>query len=322
MKRAVLSLMVILAAAAAACDDPTTVPTDAPMARAGEATCRPIEGPGTISEPGFWCLARDIELSGPRVAIRISSSNVTLDLGDHSIRCTGCSTNERAVGIEVDAVSNVLVRDGSISGFYQGVLVQDPAGAGEGYSKLASDSLDAPTSVVIEHLKILQSGFRGIRADGRCMRIQGNTISDTRLPVPGNHFVMGIEVYGPGAIVEGNVVFDTHGTGAGEGVGVAVSDFGSGSVVRGNRISNAARSDQGDYGIWVGGATSARIMDNFITNFLHGIAFSSSTSGFYGGNAVANADVPYLVSSDSVVRAGDSFETAMREPRAVLTPAR
>lgn len=119
----------------------------------------PIYGPPgqslpiTISSPGHYYLARDINASGD--AINITSSNVTLDLNGHTI--TGPLT---AYGIHAtSSVANVRVTNGTIVGFFYPVYVQGSA---------------APLSWQVDHLRI--SGFHGV---AQVITIYGQSGADT-----------------------------------------------------------------------------------------------------------------------------------------------
>jgi hypothetical protein len=67
----------------------------------------------TISRPGFYRLGDDINV-GSGNAITITASNVTLDLGGNTVSTTAAGTG---IGVFVNGVSGVEVRNGKIGGF-------------------------------------------------------------------------------------------------------------------------------------------------------------------------------------------------------------
>ena len=73
---------------------------------------RPLRRPIVIDRPGKYVLQQDIWAE--ETAILIRSSHVTLDLEGHSIWGAGA---RRGVGIQVDGVFSVAIRDGALSRF-------------------------------------------------------------------------------------------------------------------------------------------------------------------------------------------------------------
>ena len=91
-------------------------------------TCIPITaediGPFgfTISSPGKYCLTENIVCAGASPVIIISSNNVTLDLGDHTID----GDNIGRTGVCVNNANNVIVKNGKIiKGAHSGLVIND-----------------------------------------------------------------------------------------------------------------------------------------------------------------------------------------------------
>jgi hypothetical protein len=81
---------------------------------------RPITRATTITESGSYVLVHDIELGTPGTAITIAASNVSLNLNGHALVGPG---NKQGVGIGIEGVSSVSVRNGTIVSFGTGVRI-------------------------------------------------------------------------------------------------------------------------------------------------------------------------------------------------------
>lgn len=106
-------------------------------AQEGRKRLIPLGSTIVISEPGHYFLDRDISsISG--TAIRITSSDVTVDLNGRSVQGPGGKVGQ---GIEITGVSGVRVMNGSIANFAFGVVV------------------DSSTNVLLKGLSIRAQGL-------------------------------------------------------------------------------------------------------------------------------------------------------------------
>ena len=150
--------------------------------------------------------------------INIAASNVTLDLGGHTITGpapVGAGSVVRGVGV-LQSRAGVTVRNGVIRGFDQGVDVHPGA-----------------TGTVLTGL-ILDGNSTGIRINtgAATSRVTDNIIINTTQ-------FSAIQMGGNGHVVENNAFF------AGNGAGIFLS--GNNNVIRGNKMS-----DMGQNGISIG----------------------------------------------------------------------
>jgi len=84
------------------------------------AGARPVTKPTTITESGSYVLLRDIALGEAGTAIVIAADNVSLNLNGHALVGPG---NKQGVGISIEGVSSVRIRNGKIIGFGTGIRV-------------------------------------------------------------------------------------------------------------------------------------------------------------------------------------------------------
>lgn len=83
--------------------------------------------PYTISGPGFYYLGKNLTHIGTTHAITVAADNVTLDLMGFSLTHTGAVGTER--GIYMNNRANVEIRNGTVSGFYEGIRENNGAGS-------------------------------------------------------------------------------------------------------------------------------------------------------------------------------------------------
>ena len=94
------------------------------LSRAGDSVAQDsvtkiISLPYTISAPGEYEVTGDLTVNGTD-GIDVKASNVTLDLGGFSITQLGSAG--ATVGVNDSSSDNVVVENGTISGFNRGVL--------------------------------------------------------------------------------------------------------------------------------------------------------------------------------------------------------
>ena len=243
--------------------------------------------PVRIDRPGRYILTNDLDFaSSTGAAIQIAASQVTIDLQGFSIRCTSDASDRLSIGIETDQQFGILIRNGTLDGFYAGVWLRD----------VSADGRYVPTfgQHRVEGLIVRNSTFRGIRVEGRACIIADNQIVDTggSTAYP-NAYSFGIEVIGPATTIRGNTIVDTVSTG-GEAVGISISSNGMASIIENNIIYNTQQTPSRSIGVWIGGDSCATIVGNQITNFDWGIAGSSPTRWAYRDNCLMGCVVPVL----------------------------
>lgn len=267
-------------------------------------SCTPVSSlPWVISQPGTYCLTKNLMNRTNLNAITIDASDVLLDLGTFRIESYNKKESNRSFGIFSLNTRNVTIKNGTIVGYMYGIYLSDSLGSDADVSSFSGGHL-------IENMTITGSFFRGIRIEGVANKVQNNTISGiggcTVFP---NALVIGIETVGPGAQIEHNVITEIHGTGTGESVALSFSNNSSGSSATSNIINNELLNQniaQGnEFGIWVGGnqhyQSNVYLRENNISDVNCGIAFSSPTTGWYSNNTV-NRVYPcdYVISSKTV----------------------
>ncbi len=170
------------------------------------ALCLPAQTPGmrligsptTIDQPGSYALTNDLFVPGSvGVGIAITASDVTLDLGGHSITAPG---NLSGAGVRITGAQNVTVRNGNIVNALMGAVVMNSANVRlEGLSIRATGlppsapppeigiMLVQTRNAVVTNNMIFNAALgifvRGSRSFGN--RIEGNTITGTTAGVFG-----------------------------------------------------------------------------------------------------------------------------------------
>ena len=92
--------------------------------------------PTTITVQGIYCLTGDLATSMTSgLAIDIQTNNVTIDLNGWKLGGLAAGAGTGTVGIFAWARKNITIRNGTIRGFYRGILLNDgsPYTASQGH---------------------------------------------------------------------------------------------------------------------------------------------------------------------------------------------
>lgn len=165
-------------------------------------------------------LVLDANLTCPQQGLLINGTNITLDLGGHTISGAGPSTVPAApfgvtAGVRVNTGSGVTVKNGTIRGFNAGVTT----------TVSASGSLITGLTLDGNRDGVLVQRTPSPVATSNNNRIVGNTVTAST--------GTGINVQGNGNLVEGNTVSG----GRGNAIGVAGSTTGTVITVHNNTVS-------------------------------------------------------------------------------------
>jgi len=188
------------------------------IAAAETTLCTPITSlPHTISSPGAYCLMTDLTTSMMAGnAITINANSVVLDLNGRKLAGSG-GPGSLTNGVYAEARKFVVVKNGTIRGFYQGVVLDDPFG----------------TTNLVEDLLVERVWKTGLSVAGNGSVIRRNLIVFTESPAAG---AVGIVARGIGLTIRDNdIVFVANSPSA-----IGIDVISTNSVVERNRISSAA----------------------------------------------------------------------------------
>lgn len=172
----------------------------------GDAAGFPVE----ITRAGSYRLTGNLDLTAlaapqDAIAIRIRSSDVTLDLNGFAILgatscagvptvCSGVGTGTAVLVDTSDAVSNIVVRNGTVRGMGgNGITLENSAATGQGFE--------------VVDVRVISNGARGIRTSAS----GSSTIRDCLIASNGT---FGISSVGSGGgLITGNTVTQNGGNG-------------------------------------------------------------------------------------------------------------
>jgi hypothetical protein len=253
--------------------------------------------PFRVTESGTYRLAADLTHGGDSgAAVLIEADDVVIDLDGHTL--TGSNhTSTAAVGVLAADRQHVVIRDGTVTGFYFGIDLRASAGMPR-----------RSVGHVVTNVTANGNTYFGIRVVGASSRIQRCHVLDTGGSTREGHTIpIGIRLVG-----ERNVLCDCcvrnlhlarHADGRGEMVGVHFDDA-IGGVMDGNRIIESATPrdtalprDDDDrerrFGVWVNGGpnrnTYLRVINNHVAGFGVPLVFSPGADGEAVGNVFYGA---------------------------------
>jgi hypothetical protein len=226
-----------------------------------------------ISNSGVYCLTADIDTGSgftAGTAISINASDVTLDLGSHTISNLGAGMGSKAIGIAAQGENHVVVRNGTLEGFYR--AIDFDRNSDQLITDIRSDSATefaiyvSGSGAVVRHSYIIRAGglpaglSGAISAHGNDLRVLDNDIVDLQTGGPN---IIGIDL-----------------------------DECKGGVIEGNRISSKPVPGKFSYfGIFVFCNTpGALVVNNRITGTTKGV---SMEMGKYRDNLTAGVKTPY-----------------------------
>jgi hypothetical protein len=125
-------------------------------ANAGNVTPGDAAGfPVTLSLPGSYEFAGNLQPPANKAGIRIASNDVTIDLNGFRLRGAGVATT----GIYGDDFKSVTIRNGTISGFDNHGIY----GSGRSW--------------IVEDMRVVQNGAHGIFVNGFSTLVRGSTVT-------------------------------------------------------------------------------------------------------------------------------------------------
>jgi len=169
--------------------------------------------PTTITTQGNWCLRKDLSTGiGSGAAITIETNNVTIDCNGYKVGGLEAGPGSTANGIVAVGRLNATVRNCTVRGFRNGLLL-----GGGGH--------------LVEDNRIEQNLYTGIHATGDGNVVRRNRILDTG-GAPGSTTSNGF--YGSGDLID-NTIAGVYADAPG-GKGIGIYNNGIGNEISGNRI--------------------------------------------------------------------------------------
>lgn len=166
--------------------------------------------PFVVRTSGTYCLSRDLTLvTETGSAIEIAADDVVIELQGRRLAGAG-GPGTQAIGILAVDRRNITIRNGTVTGFIHGILLQDltvpPPSGGH----------------VVEDIRAVDNTFKGIVVYGYGNLVRRNHVLRTGGSTffGANASVYAIDVFGPGARVVDNDVAGAVKQGTGESVGI------------------------------------------------------------------------------------------------------
>jgi len=234
--RTAIALLVLAAASGSASD-----------AWADTTECTEINGPGTLTQQGLYCLKKPLVFSfyqGP--ALTIAANNVTIDCNGYSISQVADSPTN-TVGIRAQNRNNAVVRNCTLEGFRNAIQL-----SGDG--------------IVVEDNMLRGNSNYGIEVVGDNGLIRRNQVIDTG-GVAGTWYPEAIRLTGTGDVLDNVVAGVTALSGTNHTVwGIRITNSNGGQVAR-NRVHGLAPDGSGQAaGVQVGESANVLLLENTVLN--------------------------------------------------------
>jgi len=264
--------------------------------------------PYTITAPGVYCLNFDFNVSlASGSAISINASNVTLDMNRHLLSNLAAGANNYAYGISSTYQKNVVIKNGSVQGFFFGVELNDASPYTNTQGNVIEDIAAARNTIamyvagqsnLLLHNRISQTGgptgALAIYLAGPDNIVRGNEITEV-----GSATVNGTAIYCyscTSAIVEDNRIIGVAAPVSSVSMGIYLVSS-SYSSIRNNILDKADASGvgySGSTGISLTSSTDNSVVGNQINAFYYGIYAPAGSSAETSGNVVIGSSMPVV----------------------------
>ena len=247
-------------------------------AQAETTNCTAVTSlPYVITTQGIYCFTGHLSTSMTSgYAILINTNNVTIDMNGYKLGGLGAGTGTNAVGIYASQRKNIIIRNGIVRGFFQGIFLDDPSPYITSQGHLVEDILAD------------QNTYAGIVMQGEGMTIRRTQVMDTGGSSQ-KFAAYGVIIYGAGNDVLNNQITATTSTGSSSSHGIYLLNAGN-SVVLGNRLNSITSPGGNGFGIYVTISSDVMVRENTVTTTDYGIRYLSST-GKYMDNLTGNIGV-------------------------------
>jgi hypothetical protein len=259
---------------------------DAVPAKAETTDCVEIASlPTIITTQGVYCLKGKLSTnitSGN--AIEIQAGNVVIDFNGFKLGNMAAGDGTEAIGVYALERKNIVLRNGSIRGFYYGAQLVGSGGSGH----------------LVEDMRFDGNKYRGLRIDGANAVVRNNFFID----IGGSTANLGVETigidWGSGVVVTNNIISGVNApSGPAYGIYMGTVDGGeisnnrifglTGSQMRGINVTSAStnvavvgnrvlNSTTGNWGI-LNGATGGDCIDNHVRGYTTTLTSCDFSSG-------------------------------------------
>ncbi len=267
--------------------------------------------PTVISTQGVYCFKKNL-LSGNTAGayIDIQVNNVTIDMNGFKLGGLAAGPTTTAIGIQADNRKNIVIRNGSLRGFFIGIELQESlSGSSSGH--------------LIEDVLIDGAIVTGISVNGKGVTIRNNRVVNTV------HVDSALAPAKSLPLINNGGGYDNadHGTSSSAGITGIFSE----SVITNNIVSSLSTDQSQATGIFIQNSTATLVRQNMVANIMavtnaFGInvlngsdntvsdnlivqGFSSASFGVFGvgstrlvcaGNIVGNFGTAYTLCTTSV----------------------
>ena len=230
--------------------------------------------PYDIIEEGVYCFTGNLETSWTSGnVIEIRTDNVVINLNGWKLSALN---SETAHGIYARQRKNIIIRNGTISGFFRGIVLTDdsPFTTSQGH--------------LIEDIRVDNSAYAGIQVEGSNIIVRRNQVVDSIC----EGYAYGIRLRGPAGRVLDNDVSNITTSGSYKARGIFIYQA-DGAIAEGNRIVGLSSGGSTTYGLGIENSDNVLVRGNSISSADYGIYYSSST-GKYMDNLTDDVGTAFL----------------------------
>ena len=249
--------------------------------------------PCTITKPGNYALRKSLvyahKAGMPLAAITINCDDVKIDLLGNTISIDReISKTYETAGIFANERNNLVLRNGSLKGFFRGIYLEGTNGSNH----------------LVDGIEVIDSTFLGIQVKGRGSIIRNNFVNVVGRSQGASSYTAlryGMDIIGAACVVKNNRVLDiTPNTASvsNTSYGIYIHDS-EAAVVLGNDVINTNQSflNFNSRGIKMLNCYAGVAEGNRVTTYPAGFDFSGCDFTIYRDNTVTRAIQKYYNSA-------------------------
>lgn len=197
-------------------------------------------------------------------AIQINADNVVIDLKGWRLDGSAAGVGTLARGIQAYGRSNILIKNGTIRGFYTGIEFSCafPYTDSQGYQ--------------VEGIRVIANTYRGFYINGSDTTVRNSTVLDTGASTQIT-FAEGMKLQGPGLRLFNNDIGGLVASTSGNANGIFVSNN-DGAVIEGNRVYDLSTDTGNAFGIYTSSSDDLLIKNNSVARLMHGIRINTGSA--------------------------------------------
>jgi hypothetical protein len=221
--------------------------------------------PVSIVSAGMYCFTGILATAVTNGnAIQVNSDDVVIDMKGWILDGSAAGAGTLARGIKANERNNVVIKNGTIRGFFTGIELDSnfPFTGVQGY--------------LVENIRAIANTYRGFLINGTDTVVRDSVVLDTG-GSSSYVYAEGMKLQGPGLRLLNNDIGGLVATDSGNANAVYLN-YGDGAVIEGNRVYDLTTDTGNAFGIYTSSSDDVLIKNNSVARMMHGIRINTGSA--------------------------------------------